>query len=115
MDLQQMSIAGLAEGLRQHQKKAREGYSDVDPHLTPDQKKFLGVGASVIAVLLVIGLIIWIWAIVVLIKYWHVLPAWAQIVGVLGLFPVIPIGPIVTLVVVYIGKEAGKGSSMRHW
>mgnify|MGYP001583510243 FL=1 len=108
MDLQRMSITGLAEGLRQHQKKAREGYSDDDPNLTPDQKKILGIGASVFAVLLVIGLIIWIWAIVVLVKYWHVLPAWAQIVGVLGILPVIPIGPIVTLIVVYIGKNAGK-------
>ena len=108
MDLQRMSITGLAEGLRKHQKKAREGYSDDDPNLTPDQKKILGIGASVFAVLLVIGLIIWIWAIVVLVKYWHVLPEWAQIVGVLGILPVIPIGPIVTLVVVYIGKNAGK-------
>ena len=115
MDLKTMSITGLAAGLREHQKKAREGYSKDDPNLTPGQQKILGVGVAVFAVLLVIGLILWIWAVVVLVKYWHVLPEWAQIVGVLGVLPVIPIGPIVTLIVVYIGKGAGKGSSMRRW
>ena len=105
-----MSITGLAERFRLNQKKDREGYSDDDPTLTP----FLGVGAAVVAVFFIISLIMWVWALVVTIKYWHVLPEWAQIVGVLGLLPVVPLGPIVTLVVVYIGK-AKKGSSMRRF
>jgi hypothetical protein len=61
-------------------------------------------GLAIFLVLLVINLIIWIWALIVTIQYFKVIPQWAQIVSVLGL--VCPaIGPVVTLIVVYVSKQ----------
>src|SRR3990167_591496 len=73
-----------------------EGYHDGDIVLSGMP---IGMAISVIILLL----ILWIWALSVLILYWYQLPAWAQIIGVLGLLS--GMGPVVTLVVVYIGKE----------
>ena len=65
----------------------------------------MGLGVIAFLILFVIGLSIWIWAIVSLVKYWKVLPDWAKIIGLLALLPVLPIGgPIVTLIVVYVAK-----------
>ena len=47
---------------------------------------------------------IWVWALWVTVKYWAILPSWAQILAIVGLMPS-GIGPIFTLVAVYIGKE----------
>ena len=99
-----MSIAGLCKELKNRQR-VREGFDD-------DKNKdaaiaVLGVTTVVISVALLVSLVIWIWALVVTVKYWNVLPPWAQVVSVLGLLPVVPMGQIVSLVVVYIGK-AGK-------
>lgn len=67
---------------------------------------------GILIVVLALGL--WIWALVVTIKYFKVLPIWAQILGILGLVGFG--GPILTLIVVYIGKSMGssKSSSMSH-
>ena len=64
--------------------------------------------------IIVLALVLWIWALVVTIKYFNVLPLWAQILGILGLVGFG--GPILTLLVVYIGKSMGpsKSSSMSH-
>ena len=58
--------------------------------------------------ILIIMLVIYIWAIYVLVKYWKQLPVWAQIIGVLGVIPGVPLSPIATLIVVYIGKNMKK-------
>ena len=58
--------------------------------------------------ILIIMLVIYIWAIYVLVKYWKQLPVWAQIIGVLGVIPGVPLSPIATLIVVYIGKSMKK-------
>lgn len=65
----------------------------------------MGLGVAAFLILFLIGLSVWIWAIVSLVKYWKVLPDWAKIIGLLALLPVLPIGgPIVTLIVVYVAK-----------
>ena len=64
-----------------------------------------GVGLTVFIVLLIIDLILWIWAIAITIIAWKTLPEWAKVLAVLGLIPIIPFGPIVTLIVVYIAKK----------
>ena len=64
-----------------------------------------GVGLTVFIVLLIIDIILWIWAIAITIIAWKTLPEWAKVLAVLGLIPIIPFGPIVTLVVVYITKK----------
>ena len=113
MHLQQMSITGLAEQL--HNKKTRERYYDPNdpndpnnPNYNPGAGAAVGVASGVLAVVLIIGLAIWIWALVVTLKFWKVLPEWAKVIGVLGLLPVVPLGPVVTLIVVYIAKSSKK-------
>ena len=66
---------------------------------------FLGMTAAVFMIALIIGLSIWIFALVILVKHWHVLPEWAQVIGAIGLVPFVPLGPIVTIIVVYLGKR----------
>ena len=56
-----------------------------------------------IVILLLLSLFIWIWALMVLIRYWDILPDWAKIVGLLSILGVLG-GPIVTLIVVYVVK-----------
>ena len=70
-----------------------------------DDNKIMGLEIGLFIVLLLIGIFIWIWSIVVLVKYWKILPDWAKVIGVLGVIPAVPIGPIVTLIVVYITKQ----------
>ena len=54
-------------------------------------------------ILLLLSLFIWIWALMVLIRYWDILPDWAKIVGLLSILGPLG-GPIVTLIVVYVAK-----------
>ena len=50
---------------------------------------------------------LWIWSIIILVKYWKFLPSWAKVVGLVGLIPILPVaGPILTLLCVYIGKQS---------
>lgn len=48
-----------------------------------------------------IVILIYAWAAIRLINRWEILPDWARIFGVIGLIPVLPFGPIVTLIIVY--------------
>lgn len=64
----------------------------------------LGLSIGFFLLLLLVSIGIWIWAIVVLIKYWNRLPDWAKVLGVLGLIPAVPLGPVVTLICVYVAK-----------
>ena len=88
-----------------------EGFKTTDG---PDVVVGMGVGVWLSIIVVAIGL--WIWALVVTLKYFKVLPEWAQILAVLGLLGFG--GPIMTLIVVYIGKGMNKGMTsgmyMRH-
>jgi len=81
----------------------KEGYES-----RSDNGSALG-GLLIIALLLFLTIGIWIWGLVVLIKYWKRLPSWAKALGVIGLLPILPLGPVVTLICVYVSKD-GKGS-----
>ena len=70
-----------------------------------DDNQVAGIGLTVFIVLLIIDIILWIWAIAITIIALKTLPEWAKVLAVLGLIPIIPFGPIVTLVVVYITKK----------
>jgi hypothetical protein len=63
----------------------------------------LGMKISTFLILLLINIIIFIWAIIILVKYWNILPSWSQIIGIIGLFT--GFGPLLTIIVVYIGKN----------
>ena len=67
--------------------------------------KVLGLYINVFIAILIISFIIWIWALVITIKHWDNLPDWARVVCVIGLLPVLPGGPIITLVVAYIAHR----------
>ena len=58
------------------------------------------MGSSVFVGLLKIAL--WIWGLVITIKYWNEIPSWAKVIAVIGL--VIGIGPL-PVIVVYVGRS----------
>ena len=60
-------------------------------------------GVALFMVFFIIMFGIWVWALVVTIKYFSILPLFAQIIAILGL--ITGIGPVVTLIAVYVGKE----------
>jgi hypothetical protein len=62
----------------------------------------LGVSVPVFIFILIIQLIIFVWSVYALTKYWNRLPQWVQIVGIVGLIFGLP---IITLVAVYAGKK----------
>ena len=110
--LPEYSMAGLVEKFM----VVKEGYdsrskSGSDSDSDSDNGSLLG-GLLIIGLLLFLTIGIWIWGLVVLIKYWKHLPAWAKALGVIGLLPILPLGPVVTLICVYVSKgQGGKGSS----
>lgn len=77
-----------------------EGYTIT----TNNAGAYLGMSAVMFMTVLLISLGIWIWALVVTIKYWDQIPPWAKVLALVGLLTGIG-GPILSLVAVYIGKE----------
>lgn len=61
----------------------------------------LGMSTGVFLTALLIFVALWIWGIFTLINEWYNIPMWARIVGGFFLIPGVPLGPIVTLIVVY--------------
>ena len=99
-----LSISGLFD---QCQKQVLEGYDDVDPD-NAENNDIVGIALVILIPLFIIYFIIWIWALVILIKYWKQLPLVAQVLGVLGVFPRTPFGPVLTLIIVYALKDHSK-------
>ncbi len=81
-----------------------EGYDDGSGSDTKVNTDLLGMGIGMGLLFFAISFSIWIWAIVVTVKYWKQLPTWARVLAVIGLITGVG-GPIMTLIVVYIGKE----------
>jgi len=68
----------------------------------------IAASAAVVIIILIATLInigLWIWALIATIKFWPLLPIWAQIIAILGLLPILPFGIIITLIVVYVTKN----------
>lgn len=55
--------------------------------------------------IIIIAIVLWIWALIITIKFFAEIPIWAQILAILGLLGFG--GPILTIIVVYIGKNMG--------
>lgn len=85
-----------------------EGYTDTNN----ENGIIASLGMAMFLLLFTVVVGIWIWAVVVTIKYWNVLPVWAQVLAIVGLLTGVG-GPIMTLIVVYIGKDVGKGDKFR--
>jgi hypothetical protein len=65
------------------------------------------VSGTLIFVLL-LSLIIWVYALYLLVKYWSELPPWAKVIGIIGLCNNGMVGgPFITLLAVYFGKMEG--------
>jgi len=86
----------------QHLTGTREGMSDEDSGWT-----FMGLYGASLLIAIAISLTIFIWALVVLIKYGKTMPTWALVVAIIFFF--LPPGPIVSLIVVYLTKGKKKG------
>ncbi len=89
------------------QGKSYEGYDDPG---TGGAEAGVAIGVVLFVIILSLGF--WIWALVVTLKYFNVLPPWAKILAILGLVGVG--GPILTLIAVYVGKGQGKGQGRRQ-
>ena len=102
------------QGLVTKAGKLKEGYdlATQNPTITGTAKveqlvssqaasKMLG---AVLLVLLAV-VVIWFVALYLLIKNWNLIPAWAKVMGVLGLLPNVPMGPVITIIVVLAAKR----------
>ena len=90
--------------------KLKEGYDAVtkNPNPTPalvlEQKNLSGVLSLVLLILLAV-VVVWFVALYLLIKNWNRIPVWAKVIGIIGLIPQIPGGPILTIIVVLASKN----------
>lgn len=50
-------------------------------------------------------IIIWVISIVLFIQNFKYLEPWAQVLGILGLLPITPFGPLLTVVVIVLGRK----------
>ena len=93
--------------------KSIENWSDtnkieLDKAQLKTSANILGFTVGIFISIFLISLITWIWAVVILVKYWSQLPGWAKVLGVIGVLPIIPVGQILTIIVVYISKGPKK-------
>ena len=90
-------------GLINQYKQTKEGF-DNDTNKN-DAATIVGISSGILLTIIMINLILWITAIVLLVKYWKILPDWAKILGILGVIPVVPLGPVITIIVVLLGRQ----------
>ena len=85
-----------------------EGYNmrDAQPADAAAGGAILGMTVGIFFLFFIISLALWIWAVILLVKNWNVIPDWAKVLGVLGVLPVIPGGSIETILVVLLSKES---------
>ena len=57
--------------------------------------------ATVFLLFFFIVLILWLWALYALIRYWTDIPFWVKIIAILGLCTYYVGGPIISLIVIY--------------
>jgi hypothetical protein len=101
MNIKKISITSLLKELERRQK-VQEGYDEYDYGVSTC------LNYTLLIVLLVISITLWVWALVVTIKHWKELPKWVQVLASFGLIPAIPLGPVITLVVVYTHRKKKK-------
>ena len=79
----------------------RDNLDGTDTKPTFEIPGLVGVSFVLVFLLLILMVFVWLWALWALVTHWDSLHPVAKILGVLGLFPGIPVGPVGTLVVVY--------------
>ena len=94
------------QGLVTKAGKLKEGYDLATQNPTAvvsSQSASKMLGAVLLVLLAVV--VIWFVALYLLIKNWNLIPAWAKVMGVLGLLPNVPMGPVITIIVVLAAKR----------
>ena len=85
-----------------------EGYKDEINDDKPENifGKYGGVG--IFLTMFIFVLVIWTYALILTVNNWDKLETWAQILAVIGLFTAYFGGPLMTIVVVMVGRKKKK-------
>lgn len=85
--------------------KSIECYSTDDNDNDKKNAKILGFAFAEFMLILLFSLILFIYALILLITNWNKLQDWAKVLGILGLILFVgPFGPVLTIIVVFLGK-----------
>jgi len=91
----------------QEYQKVQENYGKEDQKVNQDQKEaILGMTVAVFMTVLLIVMALWITALVLLVNNWNKLQDWAKVLGVIGVLPMLPGGPLLTIIVVLCGRQS---------
>lgn len=77
---------------RSEKENYRFGYSD------PSSDLIMGLTPLVFTILFIFVLLLWVYSLYLLVKYWNQLPTWLQVVGIICLL--VPYGSIVSIVLI---------------
>lgn len=103
------SVEGFPEVNNQEQLRLQlNGVAMKQQENTSESDGILGMGIALFLTILAINLALWIWALVLLVRYWSVIPDWAKIIGIIGVLPIIPGGAIITIIVMYVVEKKNK-------
>lgn len=80
-------------------KASTETYDELDA-----KKNQQDMTLILILLLLVFGL--WVWSVVLLVRNWSQLHVWAQVLGILGILSMNPLGALFTILLVCVGKKS---------
>jgi hypothetical protein len=86
-----------------------EDYDIVEGYHKHNQVSIWGIslGIGIFLFLLILSFVVFVWALIITVMYWDQIPLWSKIIAILGLVVVGAPGPIITIIVVYIGKSVG--------
>jgi len=71
-----------------------------------DGVAIMGMSVGIFVLYFLMMVAVWVWALIVLIKFWSTLPMMVKVIGVLGLIlPGWVVGPLITLIVVHLSKD----------
>ena len=96
------SLYGLVNAYNEHMKEKYD-----NPQQQQQVSNVVGMTFGFFIFMSIVTIVIWILAIFLTVKYWKVLPSWAKVLAIIGILPIFPFGPILTIIVVLIGKQSG--------
>jgi len=77
-----------------------DGNEDNEGHCTKCVKE-----NGYIKLYMILFLIAWVISLVLFIQNFKYLEPWAQVLGIVGLLPITPFGPLLTLVIIVVGRK----------
>lgn len=101
--LDKLSLQNIVKEYKNNLEISKENLdseTDSKTDFKTDSKTSNVLPVGLFVTLLIIATVIYIWAIVLLIKHWNKLNDVSKIIGLFGVLPNVPIGPIMTIVVV---------------